>query len=152
MLDVFVLRCLALTQEHWASFKSAFEPTITTSSRSHSRARSLSQFSIPSLAVALVHVLAFFPNRKCSMLPAFSCCSDATLPPTQSTNSGGESRNTAGLPNFFAEAIVSTGNPIVRQRHAMQWHDRGSWIACSAFPHWLGKPSGWRRLHDLAGS
>jgi hypothetical protein len=47
------------------------ELTITTSSRSHSHAWSLSQFSIPSLAVALVHVLVFFPNRKCSMSSAF---------------------------------------------------------------------------------
>lgn len=62
------------------------ELTITTSSRSHSHARSLSQFSIPSLAVALVHVLFFFPNRKCSMSSAFSCCSDATLPPTPRAN------------------------------------------------------------------
>lgn len=81
----FVLRCLALTREHWTSIKKRLELTITTSSCFHSCARSLSQFSIPSLAVALVHVLAFFPNRKCSMSSAFSCCSDATLPPTPSS-------------------------------------------------------------------
>ena len=39
--------------------------------------------------------------------------SDSSL---KAPTSGGESRNTTGLPNFFAEAIVSTGNPIVRKR------------------------------------
>ena len=89
------------------------------------------------LALALIHVLGHCPSSRSPVLLSlsFTCllssptgsalCRQPFLVTqtrpylrllAQSTNSGGESRNTAGLPNFFAEAIVSTGNPIVRKR------------------------------------
>jgi len=115
----FVLHCFGVNaRSTGASVKKRLELTITTSSRSHSRARSLSQLSIPVLLSLSFTCLLSSPIGSALCRRPFLVTQ--TRPYlrllAQSTNSGGESRNTAGLPNFFAEAIVSTGNPIVRKR------------------------------------
>jgi hypothetical protein len=117
----FVLHCLALTREHWASFKSASSLLLLLAlALIHMRGHCLSSRS--PVLLSLSFTCSFF-----SPIESAPCRRPFLVAQTrpylrllaQTTNSGGESRNTAGLPKFFAQAIVSTGNPIVRKRQTL---------------------------------
>jgi len=98
----FVLRCLALTREHWASFKSASSLLLLLAlALIHMRGHCLSSRSPVLLSLSFTCSF-FFPIESALCRRPFLVAQ--TRPYlrllAQTTNNGGESRNTAGLPKF----------------------------------------------------